>query len=41
MAQFSLPFSYGLYAFFALLSLLFVLRFVRETRGVELEDMPG
>jgi SP family sugar:H+ symporter-like MFS transporter len=41
MAQFSLPFSYGLYAFFALLSLLFVLRFVRETRGIELEDMPG
>jgi pimeloyl-ACP methyl ester carboxylesterase len=41
MAQFSLPFSYGLYAFFALLSLLFVLKFVRETRGVELEDMPG
>jgi MFS family permease len=41
MAQFSLPFSYGLYAFFALLSLLFVVRFVRETRGVELEDMPG
>ncbi|MGH8124566.1 MAG: sugar porter family MFS transporter [Rhodanobacteraceae bacterium] len=41
MAQFSLPFSYGLYAFFALLSLLFVLKFVRETRGMELEDMPG
>ncbi|HLI18823.1 MAG TPA: sugar porter family MFS transporter [Rhodanobacteraceae bacterium] len=41
MAQFSLVFSYGLYAFFALLSLLFVLKFVRETRGVELEDMPG
>jgi sugar porter (SP) family MFS transporter len=41
MAQLSLPFSYGMYAFFALLSLLFVLRFVRETRGVELEDMPG
>jgi sugar porter (SP) family MFS transporter len=41
MAQFSLPLSYGVYAFFALLSLLFVLKFVRETRGVELEDMPG
>ncbi|MGH8191787.1 MAG: sugar porter family MFS transporter [Rhodanobacteraceae bacterium] len=41
MAQFSLPFSYGVYAFFAALSLLFVWRFVRETRGVELEDMPG
>jgi len=31
--------AYGLYAFFALLSLLFVLRFVRETRGQELESM--
>ena len=41
MAQFSLSFSYGVYAIFAVLSLLFVLRFVRETRGVELEDMPG
>ncbi|HEX7369537.1 MAG TPA: sugar porter family MFS transporter [Rhodanobacteraceae bacterium] len=41
MAQFSLPFSYAVYAAFAFLSLLFVLKFVRETRGVELEDMPG
>ncbi len=41
MAQFSLPFSYGVYATFAFASLLFVLRSVRETRGVELEDMPG
>jgi sugar porter (SP) family MFS transporter len=41
MAQFSLPFSYAVYATFAFVSLLFVLRFVRETRGVELEDMPG
>lgn len=40
MAQFSLPFSYGVYATFAVISLLFVWRFVRETRGVELEDMP-
>ncbi|MHB8446694.1 MAG: sugar porter family MFS transporter [Rudaea sp.] len=41
MAQFSLPFSYAAYAAFAALSLVFVLRHVRETRGVELEDMPG
>ena len=41
MAQFSLPFSYGVYAAFAAISLVFVLKFVRETRGVELEDMPG
>jgi sugar porter (SP) family MFS transporter len=39
MAQFSLPFSYGVYALFAVLSLVFVWRFVRETRGVELENM--
>jgi MFS transporter, SP family, sugar:H+ symporter len=31
--------AYGLYAAFALLSLLFVIRFVRETRGEELEAM--
>jgi SP family sugar:H+ symporter-like MFS transporter len=31
--------AYGIYATFALLSLLFVLRFVRETRGQELETM--
>jgi SP family sugar:H+ symporter-like MFS transporter len=32
--------AYGIYAVCALLSLLFVLRFVSETKGVELEDMP-
>jgi MFS transporter, SP family, sugar:H+ symporter len=31
--------AYGIYATCALLSLLFVLRFVGETKGVELEDM--
>jgi sugar porter (SP) family MFS transporter len=41
MAELSLPFAYGVYAAFALLSLCFVLRFVRETKGVELEDMRG
>ncbi|MBS0380844.1 MAG: sugar porter family MFS transporter [Proteobacteria bacterium] len=41
MAQFSLPFAYGVYAAFAAISLVFVWRCVRETRGVELEDMPG
>jgi sugar porter (SP) family MFS transporter len=41
MAELSLPFSYGVYAAFALLSLIFVVRFVRETKGVELEDMRG
>lgn len=33
--------AYGLYATFALLSLLFVLRFVQETKGKQLEDMTG
>jgi SP family sugar:H+ symporter-like MFS transporter len=33
--------AYGIYAFCALLSLLFVIRFVRETKGQELEAMTG
>lgn len=33
--------AYGLYAFFALLSIFFVLRFVHETKGKELEEMVG
>jgi MFS family permease len=32
-------FAYGLYTGFAVLSFIFVLRFVKETKGVELEDM--
>ena len=39
LAELGLPFAYGLYAAFALLSFLFVLGAVRETRGIELEDM--
>ncbi|GAA4384232.1 sugar porter family MFS transporter [Tsukamurella soli] len=39
LKSFSLGFSYGMYAAFALLSLLFVARFVRETKGMSLEDM--
>ncbi|MFJ3956731.1 sugar porter family MFS transporter [Arthrobacter sp. NPDC090010] len=35
----SLALAYGLYAAFALLSLLFVMRFVQETKGKSLEDM--
>ena len=31
--------SYGLYALFALLSFLFVLRLVKETKGRALEEM--
>jgi SP family sugar:H+ symporter-like MFS transporter len=39
LAEIGLSFAYGLYAGFALLSLAFVLLAVRETKGVELEDM--
>ncbi len=38
-ADIGLGFAYGFYAFFALLSLLFVIKFVPETKGRELEDM--
>jgi pimeloyl-ACP methyl ester carboxylesterase len=41
LAQVGLTFAYGLYAAFALLSLFFVLKAVRETKGLELEEMPG
>jgi SP family sugar:H+ symporter-like MFS transporter len=40
LSEWSLGIAYGLYAAFALLSFLFVSRFVRETKGMELEDMP-
>lgn len=39
MAELGLWFAYGFYTVFALLSLAFVLWFVPETKGVELEDM--
>ncbi|AVZ40891.1 MULTISPECIES: sugar porter family MFS transporter [unclassified Dietzia] len=39
MAEFSLTFTYGFYAVSALLSLLFVARFIPETTGRSLEDM--
>jgi SP family sugar:H+ symporter-like MFS transporter len=38
LAAFSLVFTYGMYAAFALLSFLFVLRIVPETNGMSLED---
>lgn len=40
MAEISLGFAYGFYAVCALLSFVFVLKCVRETKGVELEAMP-
>lgn len=39
LAAAGLQIAYGLYAFFALLSAIFVWRWVRETKGVELEQM--
>ncbi len=39
MAELGLTFAYGVYAGFALLSLVFVIYGARETRGMELEDM--
>jgi SP family sugar:H+ symporter-like MFS transporter len=36
-----LGFAYGLYTFFAILSFVFVWRFVVESKGRELEDMTG
>ena len=39
LADIGLTLAYGLYAFFALLSFLFVSKYVQETKGKELEDM--
>ncbi|MDQ4091942.1 MAG: MFS transporter, partial [Actinomycetota bacterium] len=39
LADISLGLAYGLYTTFALLSFFFVLRFVQETKGKQLEDM--
>ncbi|MEE1622300.1 sugar porter family MFS transporter [Zafaria sp. Z1313] len=39
LAEIGLVLAYGLYAFFALLSFFFVWRFVKETKGKELEAM--
>jgi SP family sugar:H+ symporter-like MFS transporter len=42
LARFAgLSVTYGFYAAWAFLSILFVVRAVHETRGTELEDMPG
>ncbi|PRY70020.1 SP family sugar:H+ symporter-like MFS transporter [Glaciihabitans tibetensis] len=38
LAEFSLVFTYGLYAFFAALSFIFVLRKIPETNGMSLEQ---
>ncbi len=39
LSNFSLGLAYGIYAFFAVVSLIFTIKMVSETKGVELEDM--
>ena len=41
LASVGLGSAYGLYAVCAALSILFVVKMVHETRGIELEDMQG
>lgn len=41
LASIGLAAAYGIYAFFAALSALFVIKLVHETKGLELEDMEG
>ncbi len=41
LALIGLSGSYGLYTVFAVISVFFIARAVHETRGLELEDMPG
>ena len=41
LAGLGLAFAYGFYAAWAAISLVFVVRFVHETRGLELEEMAG
>ena len=41
LASVGLAGAYGLYTFGAILSIVFVIRMVHETRGIELEDMQG
>lgn len=41
LAGISLGLAYGIFTAFALLSIPFVIRYIRETKGVALEDMPS
>lgn len=41
LSSIGLAAAYGIYAFFAAVSVWFVLQFVRETKGLELEEMEG
>ena len=33
--------AYGIYAAFAVISIVFIAKFVHETKGIELENMEG
>lgn len=39
MISFNIGFTYGLFAFFGFLSVIFVVKFLKETNGLELEEM--
>lgn len=39
LSRFGLGMAYGFYAFFAFVSIWFVVKFIRETKGIELENM--
>lgn len=41
LLAFNVGLIYGLFAFFAFVSFFFVLKFMKETKGVALEDMEG
>ena len=41
LASIGLAGAYGIYTAFAVLSIFFVISQIRETRGIELEDMTG
>lgn len=41
LASIGLAGAYSIYAFFAVISVFFVLKFVQETKGMELEEMKG
>ncbi len=41
MSSIGLGFAYGVFTVFAVLSWLFVARYIKETKGVQLEDMQG
>ncbi len=41
MSDIGLGFAYGVFTVFAVLSFFFVVKFIRETKGMSLEDMQG